>query len=715
MTTGQSSVVLLAICLALCAACGEKEQKPPIVTTDGRLDPLDAADGATAEIETDVSLPDLPRDKPGADIVVPDVPDGETAVPPDHVQGDGAVQEDNAELDVPIDVDFLIPAELLGDICFDFCQKIVECDMTEEFGPQYLCQSDCEEHLGLHPELLSNYSCVSFMKSCGLFDVCWDPQPLPDYPKCSDWCVLLVECGVTGMVNLPDDQGLCTAVCTGKFTPYGGLAVQVIECAISALEDECDLFGLLDCFGGGSNCDEQCAELAGECEPDSEYFDLFPAEEDCVAQCEGYSNQQFLALDVCLSIAGCDAALLCISVPDEPFAGCDDFCIAFLQLCPDTGFSDELCQWACTGSAMGMPDSNPLEAADCVAEMDECPEEPSWLLVGCIAGECSTMCGMAEQCEPWSDYFELYPTTELCLDACNSMNDSQVAATSVCLSAAGCDGALLCSDAPVEPPEGCGVYCDSLTGLCPDIPWFLMTSCEDVCSGLTMRSPLADPASAPECIEQFESCPENLDDVVWGCLAGKCGQMCGYFDVCFPWSDYYDIYPTPEACKQACAALNFGQAQATGVCIAVAQCDGASACQAPPETPPEGCDGYCESLLALCPDATDDFGTAKCQDVCSGIVMAVPDADPDSAPDCLAQYELCPVSTEEASFGCLVKPGVECEELCGTLDDCDIVQEWECAMFCSALKQDAPAMFNLLKLCVDAAQDCQAVAECVED
>jgi hypothetical protein len=228
-----------------------------------------------------------------------------------------------------------------------------------------------------------------------------------------------------------------------------------------------------------------------------------------------------------------------------------------------------------------------------------------------------------------------------------------------------------------------------------------------------MVTPAADPAGAPLCIAQFETCPEDLDEVLWGCLTGKCGLMCGFFDQCMPYTSYAKLYKSADGCNEACAMLSYDQAQAVGVCHMYAGCDGALACTQAPELPPVGCDDYCAALLDLCPDVFDDFGKIPCVDICSGMTMAFDGADPAGAKDCLEAYEFCPISEEEASFGCLVTPSELCQTICQKMDSCDLLQEWECAAFCSSLEQQAPAQLNMIKACLElAGSDCAKVSEC---
>lgn len=706
-------ILVLAVVVALfMVACSDAGKKQANLNVDGKLGDYSAADART------VPDPDLVVDdktaEPDRNVDPPDLSIGEDL--PDSTEPDEAGQDVTMEDIQALDLHYQLDPELVGELCFDFCQKTVECEFTDQFGPQYECQVDCEDALMGSPELISNYFCVAEMDECYMFDVCWDPQPLPTYPGCGDWCELVLDCDFAGMMDVPDDFSLCVAACTGSLTPWGAMAKPSLDCALAALEDDCDIFALQDCFGDPTDCEAKCGELADECEPDTEFFELYPDDEACAEVCEEYSGEQFFAQDVCITIAGCDSAFLCESIPAEPIVGCKEFCVAFKEVCEDTGLTQQLCEWACTASALAIPDSDPLGAVDCVLEIEDCPQEPFYLLVGCISGECSTMCGMAEQCAPGTEYFNLYPSDDDCQVACEAMNESQVAATGVCLSGAGCDGALLCQEAPLEPPEGCDEYCVELADLCPTLPLPATLECEDFCSGMTMMSPAADPSGAKECFEQFEECPEDLNDALWTCLAGKCGFMCGYFDQCAPSSEYVQMYGTKEGCEDACMELTYDGAQVLGICHAFASCDGAPACVDPPAEPPEGCDGYCDSLLDVCPNILDDYGTIPCENVCSGIVMAVPGANPEGAPECLDEYEFCPVEEEAAMYGCLIEPSPECDEVCGILDQCDIVASWECSIFCASVQETAPFQFTMLQLCITGANgDCAEVAVCVGD
>jgi hypothetical protein len=571
----------------------------------------------------------------------------------------------------------------------------------------------CHNVLAHHPDWLPNFLCVTNMQQHYFFGNCWWPKPLPEVPGCDQWCQEMLACNLSAAFELPADDCICQAACDGYFALTGEAAEPLVACAAKKLDESCDIEAMTDCFEMPLNCDEVCQGLAAQCAEGQDLAPLFAEEADCIETCQESSQEQLFALDVCLMVDHCYAPDSCAGIPELPLAGCAEFCEVFLDLCPAADMPQEYCPWVCTGAALALQQDDATEAVACLEQYDVCPLDQNLAFVGCLAGPCLAMCQQtAQKCGDDSAYAKLFETVDSCQDVCSDYTPFQAEAAGICMLVGGCDNPTPCLLPPEAAWSGCGAYCEALLELCPAIPWLEPGMCPAFCTGVGMQNPAIDPATAPACLEQFEQCPANAEQAIFGCLAGKCGSMCGLFEQCEPGSEYRQHFESKETCTGECGSLTYGQAYAAGICLGWAGCDNALDCIAPPLAPPAGCDSYCEALLALCPEYWP-VGPTNCPGVCTGLTMAIPIAQPEDADVCFQDYPACPEAPEEAIYGCMVDLDPQCTQVCDKLETCGLTLGWACDVFCTVLEATEPASYGWFTQCVTQAASCTLMKPCV--
>lgn len=601
----------------------------------------------------------------------------------------------------------------LSKVCFKFCQKIATYDLSDMFAPSEECQGFCKEVLAENPDWLPNFLCVTMIQQHYQFSNCWWPKPLPAIPGCDSWCNEVLDCGIEDAYYIPDDQCLCEATCNGMFALTGEAAEPLVACAAKALEDTCSPEAVADCYTMPLNCEQTCQDFQLQCDPGYTLKPLFPDTNACVEQCQQSTQSQLYTLQLCLAMNKCHDPAVCGGLPEEPLPGCAEFCDAFLALCPFSEVGTDTCPWVCTAAAWSLGNPAPTAAASCLDQYGTCPGNPNVALFACLAGPCALMCQEApKKCAPGSAWFKQFPTTSACEEVCSGFSPFEAQAAGMCAVVGGCDHPEACLAPPASPLEGCADYCQSLLDLCPSVAWLDATSCPSFCTGVGMQIPIIDPATAPLCLDQLQDCPANPDDAVFGCLAGKCGTMCGLFDYCKSGSQYYTLFESKSACKEQCDALSYDQAIETGFCLSFAGCDSASSCSSPPEQPQDGCDDYCQALLQLCPD-NGVVNEINCLDGCTGLAMAIPVAAPEAAGQCIEAFDSCPAKPQEAVYGCLVEPPQGCLDACAGLEGCGLLEGWLCEVYCSVLEDTQHSSYEWLVACVDSAMDCPAMKKCI--
>lgn len=709
---GSTSVAVLVAMLVLPGCSGGN--RTPSMGTGGELvvdgagpgdGPTSALDAATGDGGTgpDGYLPDA---RP-PDGYLPDAP-GPDGLPSD---ADGTGDTSLADALPPLCPGTEQP--WLSKVCFKFCQKIDAFDLGDLFAPPDQCMDLCKQVIAEHPDWLPNFLCVTVIQQHYQFSNCWWPKPLPDIPGCDDWCSQVLACDLEGAYYIPEDQCLCEATCSGIFALTGEAAEPLVACAAKALEGTCDPAAVDACYTMPLNCEQVCQGLSLQCDPGFDIKPLFPNTQACIDFCQQSSQDQLLGLQICLAVDKCHDPGACGDVPKDPLPGCAEFCDAFLALCPMAEVAPDTCPWVCTAAAVAMKATNALEAAACLEQYTVCPADPNYALVACLAPPCALLCKEApKKCEPDSAWFEQFPSSDECMAACEGLSMFQAQAAGMCAIVGGCDHPEACMAPPATPAPGCDAYCSSLLDLCPSVAWLDASSCPAFCTGVGMQIPVVDPATAPLCLEQFDQCPQDPNDAVFGCLAGKCGTMCGLFEYCKPGSEYYTVYESKAACKEQCDTLTYSQAIETAFCLSWAGCDNAEDCTAPPPQPQEGCGDYCDALLAVCP-GNGVVNPANCLDGCTGLSMAIPMADPGSATACLDGLDSCPPEPEKAVYGCLVDPPGECIDACAGLESCSLTEGWLCEVFCTMLEDSDEAGFDWFTTCVEDASTCSSMKACV--
>ena len=295
---------------------------------------------------------------------------------------------------------------------------------------------------------------------------------------------------------------------------------------------------------------------------------------------------------------------------------------------------------------------------------------------------------------------------------CESMTPLGALASGICHLITECKAAETCGEAPEEALPGCDVFCDALAKLCPSDFALAAESCEALCTGVGMVLPVTEPQTGPECLEQFPECPEDPYDALFTCMSGKCGAMCGLFGVCEEDSPYFDLFESPDTCKEYCDTLSISQAQMTSYCLGWAGCGQASYCVDPPEEAAEGCDIYCDTVLGLCPD-NGSLTDETCPEGCTGIAMAVPGANPGEADFCLDEFEQCTENPGEVIYWCMAKTEETCSDVCEDLADCDLTIDWVCDVFCTVLKVTEPNGHAAFTSCVSNAGTCDEMKPCI--
>ena len=700
------TLVFVTAALMLSCSAGDKS---PVMGIEGNLDGTgdNAADGMPEDVTIDNVSADL-------------VEDGFQEV---TELDDASTAEVDLAVDVPVD---LGPVDLgppggcpaaddgyVDALCDTFCDAIDKFNLELSFATPDKCPALCRETLADHPDWLSNFMCVSVMEEHYYFGNCWWPKPLPDIPGCVQWCEAAIPCGANWILQVPADQCLCESACNGLFALTGEAAGPLVECATEKLEESCDVEEMFNCFGMPLNCDQVCNDLEDKCDPGHDLAPLYDDSEECIDQCQGYSQPQLLAQSLCFDIDKCKDPLLCAQVPEEPVDGCLEYCQGYLDLCPFVSMDEFYCQWICTGATMAIPLADPEGGLECLAGYDECPDNADGVLFSCLLGKCSMMCHVApSQCEDDSAYYDYFETVEQCQGVCNSYNQFQADTAAMCLFVGGCDQPEVCHVPPEEPSAACIDYCDAILDLCPGMPNLNADSCPDFCEAVQMLLPILEPESAGECLAQFDGCPEDVEEALFGCLTGKCGLMCGLSDLCEPGTAYFDVFESDNACKEYCDALTWNQAVAVNQCLSFVYCDGAASCIDPPEETPMGCDTYCQTLFDICPD-NNLVGKTNCLDSCTGLTMAIPGAQPWDADECYDEFETCPAEPSAVVYGCMVDEGEECDDACNALADCGWSEAWLCDIYCTILETTDAYFHEVFTECVANADSCAAMAPCV--
>jgi hypothetical protein len=417
--------------------------------------------------------------------------------------------------------------------CDETCSGMEEqCDAGEDLTALFPDEEDCidfcqhssqEQQFGLQV-------CIS-VAGCPNADLCAEfPEEAEE--GCAEFCNGYNA--LCPMAEIPAD--FCPWACTGAAMALPGSDVAGSADCIEAL-GQCpddDGASFVGCLSG--QCTSMCYGVSTDCEPGSAYFDLYPNGEACEEVCDLYTPFQAEVANMCHLVAGCDNPELCGSPPLTMAAGCGAYCDGLLGLCPDIPwFSGISCEAFCTGMLMVVPKADPASAPDCFDAFGVCPADWEEAIFTCLSGKCGGLCGHFDECDGDSQYYEQFESENACKEQCSQVNWDTAMAMNWCLSWGACDGAAECMTVPDEPPVGCDIYCETVFEICPENGLGSVNTCDNACLGLTMAYDSAQPWDADECLEEYDSCPENPAEIIYGCIIdadSSCVEACAQLENC---------------------------------------------------------------------------------------------------------------------------------------------------------------------------------------
>jgi hypothetical protein len=254
----------------------------------------------------------------------------------------------------------------------------------------------------------------------------------------------------------------------------------------------------------------------------------------CEAECV-QAGQGGQARASCVLASECGEFDRCDASPPQD-AGCEALCDG-VEGCagfpsPVWGPDAEVCREACMGWAQGRPSRKDAEIA-CYGDLIE---------AGCQLGDasrcrldtgeqdtCAAVCQkLSRDCRAIPG--EPFLTLSECLDDCRALPALQQLQVQICIDTADCDRFERCLP-PAPAPDTCGVFCDALVGVCPDIG-LNEASCGALCGGLAQALPGADMGEAAGCVGAFEACP---GEAVYQCIFPQfegCGEICEVLEGC---------------------------------------------------------------------------------------------------------------------------------------------------------------------------------------
>lgn len=373
-----------------------------------------------------------------------------------------------------------------------------------------------------------------------------------------------------------------------------------------------------------------------------------------------------------------------------------------------------LCEASCTGfyAMQGSSASQRLECAteslanSCdLEEMFHCSE---------ILDDCPARCQeLAQLCPGEGGLHPLFDSTEACVAKCKTYTPEQFFALEQCVAATSCTHPEYCSVMPESPLPSCVESCGLFFELCPGLP-VEPDECVWACSGVSYAIPDGVAEALPQCLGELDQCPDDPLGVLAVCFTDPCEGACQEPDSCPAESEYSELFASAEECQEVCQTLTNSQASTFATCLAWAGCQGASHCLTTSEPMLSDCQSYCTALSAVCSEEVP-FPMSACPAVCSGIVKAVPVADPVYGVDCLATHGNCPATPESAIYGCFVATGEECTSRCLKASTCGLTEDWACKIDCELEKELSPVWFEQRTNCVAEAFACVDIAACLGD
>ena len=375
--------------------------------------------------------------------------------------GDLGITFDGANLGdgVEDEPDLFIEPDELEELCQDYCDSFEECDRGDEVGGDD-CLDECLADLEDDPDDLINVACGA-ESDCDGLDICLDEIEVSE--GCEEVCENTLSCGFNAIFELPADPDTCAALCSGSLAGEDS-DEEVVECFNEALEDDCDGLTARACFDdrGEIDCEDRCGRLEG-CSEDDAIVVTLGGFEGCVDYCDDLNAGQRSAFDVCISTTACDTDA-CAELPDEPSDECYDACDVALDECSESSFDELVCPWHCLGVDVGVHPTDISAAPDCLADLDECPDdgdsdsEPAYLgaLIVCsvvLSEDCATVCEPLAECDDGS-----VRTLSQCAGGCVEAEENEPELVGQVLD---CVGAI---------SEDSETFCDELEDCLPDEP-----------------------------------------------------------------------------------------------------------------------------------------------------------------------------------------------------------------------------------------------------
>ena len=281
-----------------------------------------------------------------------------------------------------------------------------------------------------------------------------------------------------------------------------------------------------------------------------------------------------------------------------------------------------------------------------------------------------------------------------------------------------------CINQPIPSNAACAGVCSKAEG-CHMFPSAFLGQSTGWCTSICTLQLLAEPVGYGafyNCVDQnlqtkcgeasVLACNSSADLEICSsvCSGGKNpeGQSCAQVPAPFQ---------TEEVCLTECSSWTTDQRWTAGFCVDNFDCaPGAEACFPPPTEPLPGVPETCVAAWKVCGGAPG-WELPKDPDFCgwvlSGVGTANPALDFTGAAECLNGLDSCP-EDRRIVFGCLSPLHPPCVDMCAAIVACqnDYTQA-ECELICSSGASDNPTGIDMVNVCLDAADDCLEVGDCI--
>ncbi len=413
------SLALVAIPLLL-AACG---------TTDGTAtDPclLDTGEADTLSLDN----PDAPdtgvEDTEGADTNVDDTGldtgEPDTATGTDTSEDPAVDTQPDTAMDTSLDtgedvgdpdVEY-IPDPAIPSVCDELCDDLGRaCGIAEIQGAD--CADYCVEVMREDQRHLAAFVCAQ--ESCD--PGCFDHAPEVS-GACTDYCDAGAACDLLDDLDMPEDPAICAVACAGYERTTDEFVPETIACMANELEATCDQDAAERCFyvHPYGLCDDICEELDDTCGGDTAFGAT--GYDGCMESCLLRDTPESVwAWGLCTQTTTCDGYAVCDAVPVVEPQRCIGACDVAIDQCPaparDGLTPEEQCGAACM-ALDSFPDNSAEDAAECVADIDGCVDNPRndspafiEMMVSCVidpADVCFEACGSLATCDPGSEFLD---------------------------------------------------------------------------------------------------------------------------------------------------------------------------------------------------------------------------------------------------------------------------------------------------------------------